>query len=65
MEELATFLVTVSVADVKAQELARRLRMDEACVFTRIENEQVVMDVRTLSDAHVPIVAAAVARAAE
>jgi L-seryl-tRNA(Ser) seleniumtransferase len=65
MEELGTFVVTVSLPGVKTEELARRLRMDEACVFTRIENDQVVMDARTLTDAQVPLVAAAAARAAE
>lgn len=65
MEELATFVVTVSLPGVKTEELARRLRMDEACVFTRIENERVVLDARTLTDAQVPLVAAAAARAAQ
>ena len=65
MEQLPTFLVAVTVPSVKAQELARRLRMDDACVFTRIENEQVVMDVRTMTDAEVPVVAAAVGRATQ
>ena len=63
MEELPTVLVTVTVPGMTAQELAERLRMDEACVFSRIENDQVVLDVRTMTDAQVPLVAAAVGRA--
>lgn len=62
MEELAGWAVRVSVPGIEAGELARRLRMDDACVFSRIENQAVTLDVRTLSDADVPIVAEAVGR---
>ena len=65
MEALPTHLVAVSLPDVGAGELARRLRMDQACVFARVENEQVLMDTRTLTDEQVPLIAAAVARAAQ
>ncbi len=64
MEQLPTFLVALTLADVKAQELAHRLRTDEACVFTRIENDQVMLDVRTMTDEQIAPVAAAVARVA-
>jgi len=64
MEQLPTFLVAVSAPAVKAQELARRLRMDDACIFARIEDEKVMLDVRTMTDEQIAPVAAAVARAA-
>src|SRR5664280_2543194 len=48
----------------RAAELARRLRLDQACVFGRIEAEQVLLDVRTLTDEQVPLVAAALGRIA-
>ena len=64
MEQLPTFLVAVSAPGVKAQELARRLRMDEACIFARIEDDKVMLDVRTMTDEQIAPVAAAVARAA-
>ena len=64
MEQLPTFLVAVSAPGVKCQELARRLRMDDACIFARIENDKVMLDVRTMTDEQIAPVAAAVARAA-
>jgi len=64
MEQLPTFLLGVTLGDVAARDLAERLRMDEACVFGRIEDGRVVLDVRTMTDAQVPRVAGAVARAA-
>jgi L-seryl-tRNA(Ser) seleniumtransferase len=63
-QELPDCLVVVSLPNLKSDELARRLRMDEACVFARIANDRLVMNVRTLTDADIPLVAAAVARAA-
>ncbi len=64
MEELPGWAVSVSEAHLSPAELARRLRMDEACVFTRVEHERVVLDVRTITDEQVPAVAAALARVA-
>ena len=64
MEQLPTRLVTVAAPGVKASELARRLRMDEACVFTRIEDDRIVLDVRTLTDQDVAAVAEAMGRIA-
>ena len=62
MEQLPTWVVALSVPGMKAAELARRLRLDAACVCTRIEHEQVLLDTRTLADAEVPLVAAAAGR---
>ena len=61
-EQLPSWTVRLAAPGVKADELARRLRMDEAAVFPRIEDAAVLLDARTLSDAQVPLVAAAVAR---
>jgi L-seryl-tRNA(Ser) seleniumtransferase len=65
LHELPTFLVSLDVDGLPAEELARRLRLDEACLFARIERDQVLLDVRTLTDDQVPLVAAAVGRAAQ
>ena len=64
-QQLPTFLVGVAAGDLKADELARRLRLDEACVFARIEGDRVLLDVRTLTDEQVLAVAGAVGRIAE
>ncbi|HET6442842.1 MAG TPA: L-seryl-tRNA(Sec) selenium transferase [Phycisphaerae bacterium] len=64
-EQLPTRLVAVAVEGLGAEELARRLRMDEACVFARIENDRVVLDVRTIRENELPAVADAVGRAAQ
>jgi L-seryl-tRNA(Ser) seleniumtransferase len=61
-EAIPSFEVVLSVAEMSAAELARRLRMDDACVFGRIEDNRVRLDVRTLTDEQVPLVAAALGR---
>jgi len=63
MHELATYTLRLALPSTKAAELARQLRMDEACVFARVEDEQVVMDVRTVTDRQLSAVASAVGRA--
>ena len=63
-EALPSFAVAVTVEGLAADGLARRLRMDPEGVFGRIENERVLLDVRTLAPAELPAVAAAVGRAA-
>ena len=64
-EALSDWVTTVSLPNVAAGELARRLRMDEGCVFSRIETETVALAARTLTDEQIAVVAAAVGRAAE
>ena len=49
-EAIPSFEVKVAVPDMSASELARRLRLDDACVFGRIEDDCVRLDVRTLTD---------------
>jgi L-seryl-tRNA(Ser) seleniumtransferase len=61
-EAIPRFVVTVSLPDMSAADLARRLRLDDACVFGRIEDDCVRLDVRTLTDEQLPLVAAAVGR---
>lgn len=63
-EGIPSLVVTVSLLEMSASELARRLRLDRACVFGRIEDGRVCLDVRTLTDEQVPLVAAAVGRVA-
>ena len=63
MEALPTKVVAVALPNLKAGELARRLRMDEACVFARVENDTVLLDVRTVADAELPRVVEAAGRA--
>ena len=63
MEQLPTRLVSVTVEGLEAADLARRLRMDQAAVFTRIEDGRVLMDVRTVQPHEIPQIAAAVGRA--
>ncbi|HEX7618234.1 MAG TPA: L-seryl-tRNA(Sec) selenium transferase, partial [Verrucomicrobiae bacterium] len=61
-EAIPSFVVTISLPDISAADLARRLRLDDACVFGRIEDDCVRLDVRTLTDEQLPLVAAAVGR---
>ncbi len=64
-EAIPSLVVTVSVPGLSAAELARRLRLDPACVFGRIEDNRVRLDVRTLTDEQVPQIAAALGRIAQ
>ncbi len=63
-EVIPSLVVTVSLPEMGASELARRLRLDRACIFGRIEDNCVRMDVRTLTDEQLPLVAAALGRIA-
>ncbi len=62
IQAIPSVMVSVSVPSLSASELARRLRMDEACVFGRIEDDLVRLDVRTITDEHVPAIAGAFGR---
>jgi len=55
-QNLATTLVALKPAALSAQELARRLRCHETPIFTRIQNDQVLLDPRTLQDGEQEIV---------
>jgi L-seryl-tRNA(Ser) seleniumtransferase len=61
-EALPSVMVSVSVPGLSASEVARRLRLDEACIFGRIEDELVRLDMRTLTDEQVPAIVAAFGR---
>ncbi len=61
-EAIPSVKVTVAVPGLNATELARRLRTDDACVFGRIENEAVHLDMRTVTDEDLPAIAAALGR---
>ncbi len=60
-EALPSIVVSVEVKGFSAGELARRLRLDRACVFGRIEEDLVRLDMRTITDEQVPQIAAALA----
>ncbi|MCJ7543247.1 MAG: L-seryl-tRNA(Sec) selenium transferase [Phycisphaerae bacterium] len=64
MHALPSRVVAVTAPGVPAEELARRLRMDKSAVFARVENQALVLDVRTLTDDQVAPVAEAIGRAA-
>jgi L-seryl-tRNA(Ser) seleniumtransferase len=63
MHELPTVLVRLASRKIKASDLARRLRLDQAAVFTRIEDDRVLLDIRTVTDEQVSAIAAAIGRA--
>ncbi|MHC1764786.1 MAG: L-seryl-tRNA(Sec) selenium transferase [Verrucomicrobiia bacterium] len=62
-EAIPSVVISVSVSGKTATELARLLRLDDACVFSRIEDDRVRLDMRTITDAQVPLIAAALRRA--
>jgi len=63
-EAIASFEVLVSVPDQGASELARRLRLDDACIFGRIEDDCVRLNMRTVTEEQLPLIAAALKRIA-
>ena len=63
-EAIPSLVVSVSLPDLSPVELGRRLRLDRACIFGRIQDDCLLLDVRTLTDEDVPAIAAALSRVA-
>ena len=63
MQNLATTLVAIAPAAMSADSLARGLRLHETPVFTRIQNDRVLIDPRTLQNGDDAIIVEAVAAA--
>jgi L-seryl-tRNA(Ser) seleniumtransferase len=63
-QALRSVTVSLTAPGLSATELARRLRLDVACVFGRIEADRVRLDLRTITDAQVQRIADAVRRVA-
>ena len=63
-EAIPSIAVTLALPGLGASELAHRLRTDAACIFGRIEADRVWLDMRTVTDAQVHTIAAALARIA-
>jgi L-seryl-tRNA(Ser) seleniumtransferase len=61
-EAIPSLAVTVTVDGRSADELARRLRLDDACVFGRIAGDMLHLDLRTITDEQVALIAAALGR---
>ena len=56
-ERLATYLVKVTVPGLTADQSANRLRSLEPPLFTRIQEEQIIIDLRTVKEEQIPIIA--------
>jgi L-seryl-tRNA(Ser) seleniumtransferase len=61
-EAIPSVVVSVALEGMNAADLARRLRTDEACVFVRIEDDRVRLDMRTITDDEVTAIAGALGR---
>jgi L-seryl-tRNA(Ser) seleniumtransferase len=64
-EAIQSLEVKIVVPKMSAAELARRLRLDGACIFGHIEDDCVRLDMRTLTDEQLPLIATALGRIAE
>ena len=62
-EAIPSVRVSARAPGLSASDLARRLRLDPACVFGRIEEDRVWLDMRTLAEGQGKELAEAVARA--
>jgi L-seryl-tRNA(Ser) seleniumtransferase len=58
-EELPTLLVVVQTATLSAAALAARLRQGDPAVFGRISRDRLLLDLRTVRDHEIPLLAAA------
>lgn len=63
-QNLATTLVTIEHPQIGAENFARRLRLSNPPIFTRIANERVLVDPRTLFDGDDAAITSAVAQIA-
>jgi L-seryl-tRNA(Ser) seleniumtransferase len=63
-EAIPSFMVGVSMPGLSASDLAKRLRLDDACVFGRIEDDRLRLDMRTITDEQVTAIAGALGRIA-
>jgi L-seryl-tRNA(Ser) seleniumtransferase len=61
-ETIPSIVVALTVPAINAEVLARRLRTDESCIFGRIENDRVRLDLRTVTGEQLPRIAAALSR---
>ncbi len=64
-EGIPSQVVVVSLPGLSDSKLARRLRLDRACIFGRIEDQRLCLDVRTVTDAQVATIAEAIGRIAQ
>ena len=63
MEAIDSLGVVLDVPNIKPDVLAKALRLDESAVFSRIENGSIVLDMRTITDDEVSLIAEAIQRA--
>jgi len=61
-EAIPSIAVTVAAPGLSAADLSRRLRLDEARIFGRIEADRVWLDMRTVTDDQIAVIAAALVR---
>lgn len=61
-EAIPSVSIALTLPGLGATELARRLRVDPACVFGRIEQERVYLDMRTVTDKEIDEIASALGR---
>lgn len=61
-EAISSYEVKVSIPDISSSELSRRLRLDQACIFGRIKDDCVRLDVRTITDEQISLIADAFGR---
>lgn len=61
-EAIPSVRIVLRLAGMSAETLAKRLRTDDARVFGRIQENRVRLDLRTIAEAEIPLIAEAVQR---
>ncbi len=56
LQEIPTFLVVVKSGKFKAEQIEKSLRFSETPVITRIEDDEVLLDLRTISDGELKVI---------
>lgn len=64
-QAIPSVMVSMSLPGLSADALAKRLRLDAACVFGRIEADVVRLDLRTVTEQQVALIAGAFGRIAQ
>ena len=61
-EPIPSYRVELALPGLGAAALARRLRLDPSCIFSRIEEDRVRLDTRTIRDSEIKAIAQAIGR---
>jgi len=63
LQKLPTTVLTIRLSDLSVNELEKSLRMGEPPVVSRISKDELILDLRTIFDGEIPLLASAIEKA--